>query len=112
MSSDFDTRLQLQKVVAYRELCRKVRHSGRENIFFVVIFASLAFFSWNPNGLYLIVLCILLGSELLVGLTKWFLPSAECFLLDGFVFLLFGAYYLGIAYLQFRFRGQASPVFI
>jgi xanthosine utilization system XapX-like protein len=112
MSNDFEMRLQLQKVVAYRELCRKVRHSGQENIVYAFILGGFAFFSWNPNGLYLIVICVLLASEFLVGLVKWFLPSAECFILDGIVFLLLGAYYLGIAYLLFRLIGKAPPALV
>jgi hypothetical protein len=52
-----------------------------------------------------ILLAILVSAELLVGLFKWLLPSAEGFLLDGVVLLCFAAYNLMILYLQFQANG-------
>ena len=72
--------MRLQRVAAYRELCRGVRRSGRENIvvrrrscsFLAYIFlaerlptsSSSSTASWS-------------AANSLVGLFKWFFPSAE-----------------------------------
>ncbi|MCE9563832.1 MAG: hypothetical protein K8U57_17455 [Planctomycetes bacterium] len=98
MSDDFAMRLQLQKVVAYRELCRSVRRSGRENVFFALILLLFAYLAWeNGNGrpaavVALVLYGLLALGELFVGLFKWLLPSAEGVLLDGIVLLVFVGY--------------------
>lgn len=110
MSDAVEMRFQLQKVAAYRELCRGVRRSGRENVIFAVVMLLFVYFSGLQDALMWIILCVLVGSELLVGFFKWVLPSAEGFLLDGLVLMLFVAYNLGMAYLQLQFRGQINPI--
>jgi hypothetical protein len=122
MSDDFAMRLQLQKVVAYRELCRSIRHSGRENIFFAgMMFLYLCFvlpqnLAANVFGIQVdrwTVLSILVACELLVGLIKWVRPSAECLLLDAFVVLLFTAYNLIIISADLRAAGRKlNPGFL
>jgi len=96
MSDDFAMRLQLQKVLAYRELCRGVRRSGRENVFFALLMMFFAYLAIE-NGAPLVTLIlygILAFGEMFVGLFKWLFPSAEGVLLDGFVLLVFVGYNL------------------
>jgi hypothetical protein len=111
---DFQMRFQLQKVVAYRELCGTVRRSGRENIFFALIMLALFYFAFPQqwNVLTWIIVVVLIGGELLVGLFKWLFPSAEGFLLDGLVLLVFAGYNLGMSYLRFQKGIEVSPVAI
>jgi hypothetical protein len=99
MADDFAMRLQLQKVLAYRELCRGVRRSGRENVFFALLLLFMAFVLWEQRGaaqvgipIALIIYAILGLGELCVGLFKWLVPSAEGVLLDGLVMLVFVGY--------------------
>jgi len=95
MSDDFAMRLQLQKVAEYRELCRSVRRSGRENVFFALLMLYFAYLLWNPNGAVpaaVLLYGFLVFAELFVGLFKWLFPSAEGVLLDGFVLLVFVGY--------------------
>ncbi len=110
MSDAIEMRFELQKVAAYRELCRGVRRSGRENVIFAMIMLIFAYFTWPQNVQTWVILSILVGGELLVGLFKWLAPSAEGFLLDGLVLLLFVAYNLWWLYLQFQRAGQINPV--
>jgi hypothetical protein len=113
MADDFSMRLQLQKVVAYRELCRGVRRSGRENVTFALIMLMIWYFTGQNAWAVPIVLAILVSAELLVGLFKWLLPSAEGFLLDGVVLLCFAAYNLMFLYLQFQANaGKLDWVFV
>lgn len=114
MSDEFMMRIQLQKVVAYRELCRAVRRSGRENVFFAFLMLVVFYGPWIANGRWLnyLILGILVGSEILVGLFKWFFPSAEGFLLDALVLLVFAAYNLGMSFLQFQAGQKPSPIWI
>ncbi|HEV3436500.1 MAG TPA: hypothetical protein VG122_04020 [Gemmata sp.] len=111
MSDAIEMRFELQKVAAYRELCRGVRRSGRENVIFAGIMLGIAYWQ-NVWGGWIIIIGILVGGELLVGLFKWLMPSAEGFLLDGLVLLLFTAYNLWVMYLQFQAAGQLNPVVI
>ncbi len=97
-------RFQLQKVAAYRELCRAVRRSGRENVIFAAIMIGFVSYMW-PNASWTL-LGIIVASELFVGLLKWVWPSAEGFLLDGFVLLMFSAYNLWYLFDGFQKRGQ------
>ena len=114
MPDAFEMRLQLQKVVAYRELCRAVSRSGRENIFFaLVMLAIIRFAAAGPQQWNLftwIVVCVLVGSELMVGLFKWVWPSAEGFLLDSMVLLLFVTYNLGMSFLRFQLNLPLNPL--
>jgi hypothetical protein len=105
-------RFQLQKVVAYRQLCQAVRKSGRENVTFALIFLVFAFFTWPNNVFSLIILSILIGGELFVGFAKWLFPSAAGFLLDGLVLLIFAAYDLFLVYLQFQLRGRPQWLYV
>lgn len=95
MADDFAMRFQLQKVLAYRELCRGVRRSGRENAFFAILMLFLAYLAWEQRGQVTVALILYaaLGlGELFVGLFKWLVPSAEGVLLDGLVMLVFVGY--------------------
>ena len=102
-------RLQLQRVAAYRELCRGVRRSGRFNVVFALFMILLTYLAWDAGFriLSVIVFAALAIGELLVGLYKWLAPSAEGILLDGIVLLVFVAYYLTAQYL--RVQNNAPP---
>jgi hypothetical protein len=101
-------------VVAYRELCRAVSRTGRENFFFALVMLGLLYYAaprpWDPITWAIVI--VLVGSELFVGLFKWFFPSAEGFLLDGLVLLLFVTYNLGMASLRFQKNAPINPVAI
>jgi hypothetical protein len=114
MADDFEMRLRLQQVAAYRDLCRRVRRSGRENILFASIMLFLAYVVWQgqPNNTVLILYLVLAIGELLVGLFKWLSPSAEGVLLDGVVLLVFAAYNFGMEYLRFQNGQQFRPIVI
>jgi hypothetical protein len=119
MSDAAQMRFQLQQVAAYRELCRGVRRSGRENVFFAGLMLLFAYFAWQQNmgvwklfGIQVerwIIFTVLVGFELMVGLYKWLLPSAEGCLLDGFVLLFFTAYNVGV---MLQFGRQPNAVMI
>jgi hypothetical protein len=115
MSDDFEMRLRLQKVAAYRELCRGVRRSGRENVVFATIMLFLAYLVYE-NGfappLVITIYVVLAGGELLVGLFKWLAASAEGILLDGLVLLVFASFNLYIAYDCFQNNRPINPVII
>jgi hypothetical protein len=115
-TDDVAMRLQLQRVAAYRELCRGVRRSGRGNIIFasfMLLIGYLIYESAGPAALpQLIIVGILVGGELLVGLYKWVAPSAEGILLDGVVLLVFVGYYLVAEYIRFQNNVPPSAVSI
>jgi hypothetical protein len=101
MSTDVMARYRLQQVAAYRELCRAVRKTGRENVFFALLMLGLAYLSF-PNGggrgLVQFVFALYLGlalAEFAVGLFKFIRPSAEGILLDGLVLLMFAGWNIG-----------------
>ncbi|QJW98110.1 hypothetical protein [Frigoriglobus tundricola] len=100
MSDEATMRLRLQNVAAYRELCRGVRRSGRENVVFAFIMIGLAFYSFRPNAggfatvVFLLYLALALA-EFAVGLFKLLFPTAEGVLLDALVLLLFAGWNLG-----------------
>src|SRR5688572_2149926 len=112
MTGDVGMRLQLQKVAAYRELCRGVRRSGRENAVFAAIMMGFAYYAYQNgvNPLVLVIYGTLIAGELAVGLYKWFFPSAEGHLLDGIVLLVFAAVYLGVQFLVLQAGMAANPV--
>jgi hypothetical protein len=114
MADDTEMRMRLIGVAAYRELCRGVRRSGRDNIAFAVLMSFLAYLTWKGNAplVILVVYYVLIGSELAVGLFKWLFPSAEGHLLDGFVLLLFAVGNLGFQLLAFQAGAGVSPVVI
>lgn len=122
MSDNVQMRFQLQKVIAYRELCRAVRHSGRSNVWFAALMGLFVYLSWGQNAWAVnimgvqvdrvMILSVLIGAELVVGLIKCLKPSAECFLLDAFVVSLFTAYNLFIFYFIWRAGAQLNPVLI
>ncbi len=114
MSDDFAMRARLQQVAAYRELCRGVRRSGRGNVTFALLMLFLAYLAYQngAGGPQLIILGILVVGELLAGLFKWLVPSAEGLLLDALVILAFAAYNLGLQYLRFRKGIPLDPVII
>jgi hypothetical protein len=114
MTDDVEMRMRLQQVASYRELCRGVRRSGRDNIIFAALMGFLAYLSWKAGAKNLILAfyALLIGSELAVGLFKWAFPSAEGHLFDGLVLLLFAAVNLGFQFLAFQAGRPPNPVII
>src|SRR4051812_32872305 len=109
MSDEVTMRARLQTVAAYRELRRSVARSGRENVAYAVVMLVIAYFIHQAGGLaetFALVCAVLAIGELLVGLCKWLVPSAEALILDAFVLLAFAALNGWIAYNQFQRRGQ------
>ncbi|HUR55206.1 MAG TPA: hypothetical protein VMZ71_13820 [Gemmataceae bacterium] len=115
MAAEDEMRFRLQQVGAYRMLCRSVRRSGRENVFFAAFMLFLAFYIFNPVGLKPPVglMLIFYGyvtlavGELVVGLFKILKPSAEGILFDGFVLLAFAGWNLG--WQGLRMAANARP---
>src|SRR5262245_4245572 len=100
MNDEVVMRLRLQSVAAYRELCRSVQRSGRENIVFALLMLGLAFFFFQPRagGIATIVFYLYVGlalGEFAVGLFKSLYPTAEGILLDSFVLLVFAGWNIG-----------------
>jgi hypothetical protein len=114
MSDQFEMRARLQQVAAYRELCRGVRRSGRENVFFSLLMLLLTYFAYENGApiLFLVVYGGLALGELLVGVYKSLAPSAEGILLDGIVLLLFVAFNGWAEFVQFRGPRGPSPVVV
>lgn len=114
MNDEVTMRARLQNVAAYRELRRSVQRSGRENVVFALVMLGLAYFMYSGGGPnaqnFAILYAILAAGELFVGLIKWLLPAAECLILDGLVLLVFAAFNLGIAYLNWQNGRVPSPV--
>jgi hypothetical protein len=109
MAEDFEMRMRLQQVAAYRELCRRVRRSGRENIVFALIMLVLANLV-AQNVVVFTLYVILAAGELAVGLFKLIRPSAEGVLLDGIVLLVFAVLNFGITFLRFQNGLPISPI--
>lgn len=97
MSDQAIMRARLQTVAAYRELCRAVQRGGRENVVFALIMLGIAYYFHSLGAPLLITLlyAVLAVGELLVGLFKWAIPSAEGVLLDSLVLLVFAGWNLG-----------------
>jgi hypothetical protein len=114
MTDQLTMRLRLQQVAAYRELRRSVQRSGRENVVFSLVMMGLAYFlhSQGLAGAFLLLYCVLIAGELLVGLFKWAAPSAEGFLLDGFVMAAFAAFIGWREYLAFQKGGGLNPIYV
>jgi hypothetical protein len=114
MADDLEMRQRLQQVAAYRELCRGVRRSGRENIFFALIMLFLAYVvsKGQANVVVLTLYLILAVGELLVGLFKLLKPSAEGIFLDGIVLLVFAVFNLGFQYVGFQNGRPLDPIII
>jgi len=116
MAEDAMMRFLLLRVLAYRELCRSVRNSGRGNVFFAGLMLALAYMTFQPNaaGIVAIVYILYVGlalAELAVGLFKWFFPSAEGILFDAILQLVFAGWNLGWQGLIFA-AGQPPNYFI
>jgi hypothetical protein len=115
MSDELTMRARLQNVAAYRELCRSVRKSGRENVFFALVMFALAYFvhtqGRGPQFVAVLYFALAAG-ELLVGLFKWLVPSAEGLILDGLVLLTFAGLNFARAYQEFQRVGQPDAVSI
>lgn len=114
MSDQVTMRLRLQQVAAYRELCRSVQRSGRENVVYAVLMLGLAYFIYSTGGnlneqVALVFGALALG-ELFVGLYKWFVPSAFGLFLDGVVMLVFAALNGLLAYNRFQAGGGVNPI--
>ncbi len=114
MTDDANMRLRLQNVAAYRELCRGVQRSGRENVVFALIMLGLAYFSYSAGASLLIVAlyAALATGELLVGLFKWVFPSAEGVLLDALVLLAFAGWNIGWQGLALAVNQRPNPVIL
>ncbi len=104
MSDEVTMRARLQNVAAYRELRRGVQRGGRENVGFALLMLGLAYLLYAGNGPPLIVLlyAALAFGEMMIGLFKWAVPSAEGLILDGVVLLVFAGINLGREFLVFR----------
>lgn len=112
MVDTFEMRARLQQVAAYRDLCRSVRRSGRDNLLVVGLMMLLAYLAWE-NGvppLFLLVYGLLIAGELLAGLIKFVAPSAEGVLLDALVLLAFALFNFGIQALRLQANLPANPV--
>ncbi len=107
-----ELQLRLQQVLAYRDLCRHVRRSGRENFFFAAIFAIFAAMAWQNgrNDFILLLYTIFIAAELLIGLYKWFFPSAEGVLFDVLILLAFAGLNGLVGFLQFQIGIGPNPV--
>lgn len=109
---DFLMRAQLQRVIAYRDLCRQVRRSGRENVYFALLMLFLAYLVMPQGGvvdvIFLIYVALALG-EFGVGFFKFIRPSAEGILLDALVLLAFAVFNFGITGIRMAGGMGASP---
>jgi hypothetical protein len=94
MTDDAVMRHELQRVAAYRELCATVRRGGRHNAVFAVLMLLLAASVAGNGDATVYIFGLLALAELLIGLWKWFAPSAEGVLLDGIILLVFGGWNL------------------
>ena len=113
MSDEATMRSRLQTVAAYRDLCRSVQRTGRENVVFALIMLGLAYFMYSaggPNQDIAILYAVLACGELLVGLFKWMAPSAEGLALDGIVLLVFAAFNFVLVYMAFQRAGTLNPI--
>lgn len=97
MTDDAMMRFRLQKVAAYRGLCRAVRRTGRHNVLWagLMMFLSYLTFQAAAVGPFSYVYLGLAVAELMVGLYKLVSPSAEGLLFDAVVLTLFAASSLG-----------------
>ncbi len=107
-----ELQMRLQQVLAYRDLCRHVRRSGRENFFFATIFAIFAAMAWQNgrNDFILLLYTVFIAAELLIGLYKWFFPSAEGVLFDVLILLAFAGLNGLVGFLQFQIGIGPNPV--
>jgi hypothetical protein len=102
----------LVHVLMYRDLCRAVQRSGRENFFFALLIAFFAFLSQKNGGndLLLIIYGFFILVELLTALYKWFFPSAEGVLCDALILLAFALLNGLVAYVQFQAGFGPNPI--
>jgi hypothetical protein len=113
MFDEITMRSRLQTVAAYRALCRSVQRSGRENVLYAVFMLVLAYYLYSVGGQSVAILYgALAGLELLVGLYKWAIPSAEGPLLDSFVLVAFSGVTFWRQYEQFQNGFGLNPVMI
>ena len=114
MSDEVTMRARLQTVAAYRELCRSVRRSGRENVVYACLMFGFAYFvhtAGGPQSEIVVLLYGILGfGELLVGLYKWAFPSAEGLILDALVLLAFVGVSVWLSYDRFQRGWGISPI--
>ncbi|MDW8243974.1 MAG: hypothetical protein RMJ88_12250 [Thermogemmata sp.] len=103
----------LSHMLAYRELCRAVQRSGRENFFFAALMAFFAHLSWQnggANNFFLLVYGVFIIGELGIALYKWLWPSAEGVLGDALVMLAFALLNGLLAYVQFQAGLGPNPI--
>lgn len=112
MSDDAVMRAELQRVAAYRELCAGVRRGGKHNATFAALMIALAAFvattAPQAGAVTVYIFGLLALAELLIGLYKWFAPSAEGVLLDALVLLAFGGWNLARNALLVQAGGQVQ----
>lgn len=103
----------LSQVLAYRDLCRAMRRSGRENFFFAALMAFFAHLSWQngaANGFFVLVYLFFVVAELGIALYKWLWPSAEGMLGDVLIMLAFAGLNGLLAYVQLQAGVGPNPV--
>ncbi|MBM3983670.1 MAG: hypothetical protein FJ304_26050 [Planctomycetes bacterium] len=114
MTDESTMRVRLQQVAAYRELCRSVQRGGRENVVFALIMLGLAYLIYSGGGAAneraAILFGIIAAGELLVGLYKWFAPSAFGLFLDGVVMLVFAGLNGWFVYQRVQMGIGANPI--
>jgi hypothetical protein len=100
-------------VLIYRDLCRSVQRSGRENFFFALLMAFFAFLSQKRgpgNDFFLIVYAFFIAGELFIAFYKWFFPSAEGVLCDALILLAFALLNGLLAFVQFQAGLGPNPI--
>ena len=114
MSDDVTMRARLQLVAAYRDLCRSVQRSGRENVVYAFIMGGIGYYFHSVGGPEPTVLLfgIVAVGELLIGLFKWMVPTAESFILDALVLLAFAGFNFWIEFERFQRVGKPEAVFV
>jgi hypothetical protein len=114
MSDDATMRLRLQNVAAYRELRRSVQRGGRENVVFALVMLGIAYYMYQGGGNQNVAILygVLAVGEMLVGLFKWMVPTAEGLILDGIVLLVFAALNGWWEYNRFQKGFGMNPVFV
>lgn len=102
----------LVHVLTYRDLCRTVQRSGRENFFFALLMAFFAFLALKNGGnnLFLTIYIFFILGELLIAFYKWFFPSAEGVLCDALILLAFALLNGLVAYVQFQAGFGPNPL--
>jgi hypothetical protein len=111
--SPIELEANLRRMLAYRQLCRSVQRTGRENFFFAVIMGIFAYMSWQNgagNPLFLTIYALFILGELVVAMYKWWFPAAEGLLGDALIMLAFAGLNGFIGYLQWAVGVGPNPI--